>query len=653
MKTTLKAYIVSIGAMLCFGAASILASDLLVTPAMPKAGATISFRYKPDSTFAPVYSPAKPLHVFAYRFIEATAQPHAIAVPLLYNAKEATWTGTLQVRPEDVYILFKISNATATMDNKTFPKEDRNGGALWETFVSTDGINPAQSASLKAAFAWLGSLPAQCNRIVELPKALALMRRELLLYPNNRQAQVGEVSLAYELRDIDEKTYRERVQAILTTPYDTTKEHHVRAMMRFLNAQNKAADAAKLEESYTARYPKSELAQDFLYRKITSAQSEEYFIEKAQEFIATFSETYAAYELQGFVAGALARKKKFEEAIKFLESQKYPSAVGYNELAKYWMWSDTSRRSGLEFAQQAVQLAYNPAPQHKPAFMTEIEWQKDARLAIPVTLNTLGAVLFQLKRDDEAMEQFKRALDETGGKGGPDTFLMMIKVLKSKNQTKEALAIAQQAFVNLPKDTSVASAYKELFAAANPLAPRDLFEKERARLLDSARSLRLQKMSAARMNLPPVQGSVIKTDGRRTTLAELSNGRVTIVAFWASWCTNCLDALTHLNILLEKYSGSVSALAVNAWESREKDRMREARDLYRRRPYTQFPIVVDDRDELVKSFGVVGMPTFYFIDKQGRVQLRLTGFPDATPFIEYTEEAIALLQSNEFYKQQP
>jgi thiol-disulfide isomerase/thioredoxin len=644
-----------IGAMLLASTSMLAASELAITPAMPKTGTAVSFRYKPDSTFTAAYSPTKPLHVFAYRFTEMTAQPNAIAVPLRYDATEAAWTGTLMIRPEDVFVLYKISNATATMDNKTFPKEDRNGGALWETYVSADGINPAQSSSLKAGFSWLGSLPAQCNRIVELPKALALMRRELVLYPNNRQAQVAELSLAYELRDIDEKTYRERVDRLLSTPYDSTKEHYVRAMMRFLNAQNKAADAEKLEEAFTAKYPQSELAQDYLYRKITSAQSEAFFMEKAQEFVATFPETYASYELQGFIAGALARNKKFDEALKFLEAQKYPSAVGYNELAKYWMWSDTSRQSGLEFAQKAVQLAYNPAPQHKPTFMTEIEWQKDSRLAIPITLNTLGAVLFQLKRDDEAMTQFKRALDETGGKGGPDTFMMMIKVLKNKNQTKEALAIAQQAFINLPKDTSITSAYRELFAAANPLAPTDLFAKERAKLLDSARTLRLQKMSAARLNLPPVQGTVTKVDGRRTTIAEHANGRVTIIAFWASWCTTCLDALSHLNILLEKYSGasSVAALAVNVWESREKDRMREARDLYRRRPYTQFPVAVDDRDELVKGFGVIGMPTFYFLDKFGRVQLKLTGFADAAPFIEYTEDAISLLQSDEFYKGQP
>jgi len=114
--------------------------------------------------------------------------------------------------------------------------------------------------------------------------------------------------------------------------------------------------------------------------------------------------------------------------------------------------------------------------------------------------------------------------------------------------------------------------------------------------------------------------------GNEISLAD-HKGRVVLVDFWATWCPACRYAIPDLVRMQEKYADqglvilAVSlddpAKANNAFLKafKEKNRM-------------NFPVLRGDRQVVTDFFGSgeIGLPTFFVIDRKGRLVDSHTGF---------------------------
>lgn len=89
-------------------------------------------------------------------------------------------------------------------------------------------------------------------------------------------------------------------------------------------------------------------------------------------------------------------------------------------------------------------------------------------------------------------------------------------------------------------------------------------------------------------------------------------GKVTIVEFWATWCTPCKQALPKLDALLRKYPGT-AGIAINL------DDPAAARALFDERRY-QLTLVADD-GEVSQRYGISSIPHIVVIDGNGLVRL--------------------------------
>ena len=56
-----------------------------------------------------------------------------------------------------------------------------------------------------------------------------------------------------------------------------------------------------------------------------------------------------------------------------------------------------------------------------------------------------------------------------------------------------------------------------------------------------------------------------------------------------------------------------------------------------------FPVYFDETDAIVKSFGVTGIPTKFFLDKNGLVQFKEVGFAGEADFLRDAEDKIEIL----------
>jgi peroxiredoxin len=109
-------------------------------------------------------------------------------------------------------------------------------------------------------------------------------------------------------------------------------------------------------------------------------------------------------------------------------------------------------------------------------------------------------------------------------------------------------------------------------------------------------------------------------DGGQVRLADLK-GQVVMINFWASWCGPCRQEMPLLAQLQSKYEPlGFTLLGVNV-EPDSKAAVAWLRDV----PVT-FPILFDTKNEVAGRFGVEGMPSTVFVDRDGHVRYVHRGY---------------------------
>lgn len=103
-------------------------------------------------------------------------------------------------------------------------------------------------------------------------------------------------------------------------------------------------------------------------------------------------------------------------------------------------------------------------------------------------------------------------------------------------------------------------------------------------------------------------------NGDTLSLADLK-GQPLVLNFWATWCDPCRQEMPLIeNIHTNQTGGKVAVLAINYGEEPGV-----VTDFVTEGNYT-FPIAVDLDLALVRAYQVLGIPTTYFIDRNGVIR---------------------------------
>lgn len=101
------------------------------------------------------------------------------------------------------------------------------------------------------------------------------------------------------------------------------------------------------------------------------------------------------------------------------------------------------------------------------------------------------------------------------------------------------------------------------------------------------------------------------------TTAELADGKVKIVNFWASWCGPC--RAEHPNLMALTKEG-IPVYGVNY-----RDRLDDAQAFLKELGNPYAGIAADEKARMGFEWGVTAPPESFVIDGQGRVIKRITG----------------------------
>ncbi|WP_052701822.1 TlpA disulfide reductase family protein [Marinomonas sp. S3726] len=182
----------------------------------------------------------------------------------------------------------------------------------------------------------------------------------------------------------------------------------------------------------------------------------------------------------------------------------------------------------------------------------------------------------------------------------------MILTAKIHNLFNQVLPTSLLAFLLMHATPSQA----DVFAAADaPMAPK------------------------AEVSLPLVTDAKLTEKSMR--LADYK-GKTLLVDFWASWCGPCRASFPWMNEMQAKYQDQgFEVVAINL------DLRPELALGFLTKIPANFPVLLDEDAQLPDAFNVIGMPTSYLIDKEGRLRAQHVGFQEAR-VAEY-EAAIQML----------
>ncbi len=129
---------------------------------------------------------------------------------------------------------------------------------------------------------------------------------------------------------------------------------------------------------------------------------------------------------------------------------------------------------------------------------------------------------------------------------------------------------------------------------------------------------------AAVADTPSLDGATAWINSLPLSIADL-RGKVVLVDFWTYSCVNCLRTLPYLRAWAQKYRDQgLVVIGVHTpefeFEHDYANVLRATRELG-----LTYPVAIDSRGSVWKSFGNQAWPAFYFVDASGRIVNRRYG----------------------------
>jgi thiol-disulfide isomerase/thioredoxin len=105
--------------------------------------------------------------------------------------------------------------------------------------------------------------------------------------------------------------------------------------------------------------------------------------------------------------------------------------------------------------------------------------------------------------------------------------------------------------------------------------------------------------------------SLKNLEGGVTDLSQvLTQKKLVLIDFWASWCGYCVEEMPDL---IKLQARGFTVLAVNVGET-----ARQAAS-FKKKFKLNFPIVLDEDNAVARNYGVVGIPVSYLVSPDGKV----------------------------------
>ena len=124
-------------------------------------------------------------------------------------------------------------------------------------------------------------------------------------------------------------------------------------------------------------------------------------------------------------------------------------------------------------------------------------------------------------------------------------------------------------------------------------------------------------------------------EGQSVALSNLK-GKPLLLNFWTTWCPPCRSEMPYIQQVYDEWSDKrLMVLAINIGESSAK--AKEFMQSYG----LSFPVLLDTNEKIAQIYNIGNIPTTYFIDRDGIIQVKIIGaFPSKAEIEKNLSEII-------------
>ena len=125
-----------------------------------------------------------------------------------------------------------------------------------------------------------------------------------------------------------------------------------------------------------------------------------------------------------------------------------------------------------------------------------------------------------------------------------------------------------------------------------------------------------------------------RIDGAAEQFPAAYAGKALVVRFWADWCKFCEGEMKAIEPVYRANQGKLQVLAINAGQDKATIKA------FMAKIGVSYPALLDENSAIARSYGVVGLPTTFFIDGQGIVRGKIVGEADEVTFARHVQELL-------------
>lgn len=119
----------------------------------------------------------------------------------------------------------------------------------------------------------------------------------------------------------------------------------------------------------------------------------------------------------------------------------------------------------------------------------------------------------------------------------------------------------------------------------------------------------------------------VTVDGKNVDYFSGYAGKPLVIRFWADWCKYCEGEMKAIESVYQRHKGKgLEVLAINAGQDKPTI------DAFIKKIGITYPALLDEKSNIARSYGVVGLPTTYFVDAKGVIRAKIIGEADEATF---------------------
>ena len=112
-------------------------------------------------------------------------------------------------------------------------------------------------------------------------------------------------------------------------------------------------------------------------------------------------------------------------------------------------------------------------------------------------------------------------------------------------------------------------------------------------------------------------------------------GKAVVIRFWADWCRYCEGEMQAIERVWQRHKGEgLQVIAINAGQDKA------AVAAFIKKIGVTYPALLDETAAISRQYGVVALPTTYFVGRDGRIRTKVIGEADEATFERVASELL-------------